>query len=219
MRLEVRLVALLMPFALMGPACDDAVDPIGVPSPAATLSELPSPSALPTPTPTVTNAAINCSAADLDSELGDQEGLPPAVADVRLEIARLAVACDYDGLETLALDGRDFFSFSFGADESPGRYWRRDDRRYETLATLVRLFELPYVTSDFQESPDEPTIVVYSWPSANGPNPTEEDWQQLIDAGLYTENEVEQMKDFGGYIGYRIGILEDGDWIYFIAGD
>ncbi|MFN2524778.1 MAG: hypothetical protein ABR505_00715 [Actinomycetota bacterium] len=155
----------------------------------------------------------------MSADLASQVGLPPAVAEMRLEIARLAAACDYEGLESLALEGRDFFSFSFGADESPAEYWRRDDRRFEVLATLVKVFELPYVTSDLQESPEEPKSVVYSWPSANGPNPTDEDWQLLIDAGLYNEREVRRMQQFGGYIGYRIGIVEDGDWIYFIAGD
>lgn len=36
---------------------------------------------------------------------------------------------------------------------------------------------------------------------------------------LYTEENFEGFARFGGYIGYRVGITEQGEWIFFVAGD
>jgi hypothetical protein len=34
-----------------------------------------------------------------------------------------------------------------------------------------------------------------------------------------TDAEIQGWREFGAYIGYRIGIREDGTWIYYLAGD
>jgi hypothetical protein len=36
---------------------------------------------------------------------------------------------------------------------------------------------------------------------------------------LFTEDELQSFADFGSYIGYRVGIWENGDWSFFVAGD
>ncbi len=36
---------------------------------------------------------------------------------------------------------------------------------------------------------------------------------------LYGDEEFEQFAGFGSYIGYRVGITDTGDWLYFVAGD
>jgi hypothetical protein len=37
---------------------------------------------------------------------------------------------------------------------------------------------------------------------------------------LYTDEEIQSMKEtFGGYLGWRVGIREDGTWLYFVSGD
>ena len=61
----------------------------------------------------------------------------------------------------------------------------------------------------------------YAWPSAYEETPTDEDWQAVVDAGLYTQAEVEQMQGptSTGYLGYRTAITPDGDWQFFVAGD
>ena len=42
----------------------------------------------------------------------------------------------------------------------------------------------------------------------------------LVYAGLYDAEEVDQMKTQGtGYLGYRTAITPDGDWQFFVAGD
>jgi len=38
-------------------------------------------------------------------------------------------------------------------------------------------------------------------------------------ATLYDDADFGDWELFGSYIGYRVGITEDGEWIYFVAGD
>jgi len=60
----------------------------------------------------------DCSAAGLSADLPDDPALPAAVADVRRQIAEAAVACDYDRLQELALEGGGGFTYSFGGETS-----------------------------------------------------------------------------------------------------
>ena len=47
----------------------------------------------------------------------------------------------------------------------------------------------------------------YAWPTAYNESPTEDDWQALVDAGLYDAKVIDQMKSQGtGYLGYRTAI-------------
>ena len=141
-----------------------------------------------------------------------QEGLPAPVAETRLAIAEAAVACDYKGLEELTLGGGDFiYSFGGSVPPTPGEaaeFWRDgEEREDQILATLVKLLELPYARRGGD----------YVWPSAFKDNPTEADWYAL--EAVYTRARIESFKEFGGYIGLRIGIGPKGDWKFFVDGD
>jgi hypothetical protein len=59
----------------------------------------------------------------------------------------------------------------------------------------------------------------YAWPTAYQESPSEADWQALVDAGLYSQEQVDSMKAGGSYLGYRTAITADGDWQFFVAGD
>jgi hypothetical protein len=41
----------------------------------------------------------------------------------------------------------------------------------------------------------------------------------LVVSGLYPQEQVDQMKAGGMYLGYRTAITPDGDWQFFVAGD
>jgi hypothetical protein len=64
---------------------------------------------------------------------------------------------------------------------------------------------------------DEP---LYVWPDA-----FLVDWDQTTEAQraalaeIYDSEALDGWESFGAFIGYRLGITESGDWIYFIAGD
>lgn len=165
--------------------------------------------------PPVTTAAPEpeCSTAGLRLTLPEQ-ALPAAVADVRTRIFDAAVACDYDTLEEIALEQGEGFTFSYGASTDASEYWRQAEQSGEEpqpMRTLATMLTLPYTRNESGS---------YAWPTAYSESPTDEAWQALVDAGLYSEELVEQMRTQGtGYLGYRTAITQDGDWQFFVAGD
>jgi hypothetical protein len=153
-----------------------------------------------------------CSASGLSAALETPDGLPDAVAQTRLAIAEAAVRCDYEALEAIALADGEFVR-SFADDETPdpgeaARAWGEAEGSGEPiLATLVELLRLPHATRGAD----------YVWPSAFADEPKDADWRAL--EAMYTQEEIEGFKDFGGYVGLRVGISPDGEWRYFVAGD
>jgi len=155
-----------------------------------------------------------CSAAELDPHAPEQAGLPPAVAEMRRAIVRAAVACDYDRLESLALQGGAAFTYSFGDDARPAEYWRENEAAGEDpIAMLVRTLALPWA----RETLDIEPFVYYVWPSAYLIESSDEDWAAL--GALYSPEEIDLFRDYGSFIGWRVGITETGDWRFFVAGD
>ncbi len=172
-----------------------------------------------TTTATVTEPAepeVECSTAGLRLTLPVQE-LPAAVADVRERVFAAAVACDYETLETIALERGEGFTFSYGGTESAADFWREREEAGDAepdpkpMRALTAILALPYTRNESGS---------YAWPSAYDESPSEADWQAIVDAGLYRQEQVEQMKAGGtGYLGYRTAITADGDWQFFVAGD
>ncbi|HXF37685.1 MAG TPA: hypothetical protein VNO17_10985, partial [Actinomycetota bacterium] len=147
--------------------------------------------------------------------LEPQAGLPDAVAEKRQAIFVAAAAGDLDALAGLA-DPR-MFTFSFGADDDPARYWRTLERAggEGPRDVIPALLNASYGTLDAEGG------TVYVWPSAaamrNPAGLTEEQRDELRALG-YSEREIRVVED-GGFFGWRLGITEDGRWIFFVAGD
>jgi hypothetical protein len=136
-------------------------------------------------------------------------GLPEAVEEKRDEIASAAQGLDYDRLEEL-LDPKTF-TYSFGEQGNPIGYWRRLEGKAETpiLGDI-----LPTVLS----MPHAKRGDIYVWPSAHA----KEQWTEADRRGLrklYTEKEIRRFERAGAYLGYRVGIRQDGTWLFFVAGD
>jgi hypothetical protein len=157
---------------------------------------------------------VKCSTAGLRLTLPEQE--PPAeVADVRKRVFDAAVACDYDTLEQIALEKGEGFTFSYGAGDSAAAYWRGVEEAGTEqplpMRTLAAILTLPYTRNESGS---------YAWPTAYNEAPKDADWQALVDAGLYTQEQIDSMKTGGtGYLGFRTAITPDGDWQFFVAGD
>ena len=169
-----------------------------------------------TETETVTQAPeVTCSTAGLRLTLPEQD-LPPAVADVRQRVFDAAIACDYDTLEQIALEQGEGFTFSYGSGTDASEHWRSVEEtgteRPLPMLALATILTIPHSRNETGS---------YAWPSAYEETPTDEDWQAVVDAGLYTQAEVEQMQGptSTGYLGYRTAITPDGDWQFFVAGD
>ena len=62
---------------------------------------------------------------------------------------------------------------------------------------------------------------IYVWPAAHSyetwEQVTEEDLDEL--ARIHSEGELDSFASAGGYLGWRTGIAENGEWMFFIAGD
>jgi hypothetical protein len=147
-----------------------------------------------------------------ETEPGSDAELPAAVAETRDAILAAARARDYDGLEAL-LDPATF-SYSFGEDGDPIGYWRNLEKEGH-VPVLGDI--LPIVLGTPFAKQDD----IYVWPSAaakEAPDWTEDDLESM--RALYTDEEIESMREtLGGYLGWRVGIREDGTWLYFVAGD
>jgi len=143
----------------------------------------------------------------------EQGGLPEPVAATRRAIATAAIACDFVALE--ALGGSDLnTSFGGGGFDNIPRW--EVEGTYPALELLVELFDTPYATQDFEDLPR-----YYVWPSAF----VYDSWEEIPPADLealrsiYTDEELDQIAGFGSYALWRIGITEDGQWRFFVAGD
>jgi hypothetical protein len=154
-----------------------------------------------------------CSAATL-RPLAESEGLPPAVAATRRAILEAAVSCDFDRLESLALEGTT--AFAYGSEDSlgPAAHWRALEAvGEEPIARLVRILDLPWARETYELEPR----VSYLWPSAFRDGATGFDLMAL--EGHYSGEEIARFIEQGSYTGARAGITEEGDWWFFIAGD
>lgn len=109
-------------------------------------------------------------------------------------------------------------TISFGEVDDPIRYWKRssgDGEGRQILAILSEILELPY--AHINKGKDQE---MYVWPYLAELSLDKLAPPQLVDLyRLVTPEEAEAMKEFGGYIHYRLGIGPDGTWHYFVAGD
>jgi hypothetical protein len=201
------LVLLVAALALAGCGTDDA-DEAAAPQPETVTQTV-------TETqPAATEPEVECSTAGLRLTLPEQD-LPPAVADVRKRVFDAAVACDYDSLEQIALEEGEGFTFSYGGGTDASEHWRSVEQSSEEpkpMRTLATILTMPYTRNESGS---------YAWPTAYSEAPTAEAWQALVDAGLYTQEQVDAMQGptSTGYLGYRTAITPDGDWQFFVAGD
>ena len=169
-----------------------------------------------TATGTGTEPEVECSTAALRLTLPEQE-LPEPVADVRQRVFDAAVACDYVSLEQIALEKGEGFTYSYGGDESASEFWREREEAGaaepgpKPMRALATILTMPFTRNETGS---------YAWPTVYQESPGDDDWQAVVAAGLYTQEEVDSMRTGGsGYLGYRTAITADGDWQFFVAGD
>jgi hypothetical protein len=186
---------------LTGPAQDVAET---VPAPSTTAAA-PTTTAAPT---TVPEPA--CSASGIEAPPA-QEGLPPAVAETRAAIAAASTSCDVTRLHELAGDLLTSFG---GGDFSSIQEW--EEAGEGKLSVLVQLLGTRYAVQEIEGEPD-----TYVWPAAfvydSWDEIPAEDLAELT--AIFGQEEMDLIAGFGSYAGWRVGITEDGDWRFFIAGD
>lgn len=161
---------------------------------------------------TTTVPAVSCSAGKATVP-GTFDGIPEEVRTTVLDIVDAAQQCDYDGLEAIAGDG---FTAAFGGGD-PSELWTMEEEQgYQPMYWLLSVLNLPHGEIETEQG------TLYVWPSAHAHQGS---WETMpagdLDAlrALYTDEELQGFADFGGYVGYRVGIRANGDWSFFVAGD
>lgn len=149
----------------------------------------------------------------------DAELLPEPVKRLRALIMEACLSGDIEQLRPLLGTGDDTPQLSFGDSEGdPVEFLRSisgDGEGQEILAILYEVLAAGYVHLD----PGEPTEL-YIWPYFFAvPLETLDPRQRVELFKLVTAGDYEDMKNFGAYIFYRVGISPEGKWVFFVAGD
>ena len=170
------------------------------------------PSPLPAPgADTTTPDGPECSASGAPVPEPD-EALPAAVAETRAAIIEAAVGCDLEALIDLAGPG---FTTDFGGGDSENlRTWEQDGEG--RLGALLSILDMSHAVVGDGNGGE-----THVWPAAYAYDSWDEIPPEAIEelSSLYTEAELEVISQVGVYGGWRTGIDESGDWMYFVAGD
>ena len=163
------------------------------------------------------SGATGSTGSGLTGATGPVAEVPTSVLATRDAIAVAAETRDFDGLETLI--DPDHFSYNFDDGSNPIPEWRKDSAVLDTLATIL---QMPFTTNR-EAYPDvaEGSQTVYIWPSLMGSDLTDlsAEERDMLDTLGITERGVQDMLDaFGGYVGPRTGIAQDGTWVFYTIG-
>ncbi len=148
----------------------------------------------------------------------DLSVLPEAVRATRAAILEAARSGDVEEVRAVMEMNELMPQVSFGGDTDPVRFWREtsgEKTGREYLAAMAEILEMPFVRLRVGTS-NEMTI----WPylaemDLNALTPAQEvDLYRLVSPA-----EAKTMREFGGYIWYRLGLGPDGTWHFFVAGD
>jgi hypothetical protein len=148
----------------------------------------------------------------------DPEKLPTPVKRLREQIIEAAASGDPEKLRAIFDANGEPPALSFTESEDPIDTLRAlsgDPEGREILAILIEVLEAGYVHVD-AGTPEE----MYIWPyfaryPVNALTPP-----QLVELfKLVFSGDYEDMKAYGAYFSYRVGIAPDGTWRFFLVGD
>lgn len=148
-----------------------------------------------------------------------EEGLPEPVRRMRRLIMEACLSGDIEQLRPLLGSGDLGTNLSFGGPSGdPVEFLRGlsgDDEGHEILAILYEVLDAGHAHVD-PGTPQE----LYVWPYFFALPLEGLDARQRVELfKIVTAGDYEDMKLFGAYIFYRVGITPDGRWQFFVAGD
>lgn len=156
-----------------------------------------------------------------DTDTTSPVGLPSAVELTAARIEEAVVAEDWDRLAELALAGDAPFTATFGEElttvEDLAAYWRGLATEEDLPRIVTELLALPdwseLEAADLSSGVD---ITLYVTPRfMHDPSP---EARTALEDALGAEWLELQIAD-GQYLGWRIGITADGDWLFLVQGD
>ncbi len=149
----------------------------------------------------------------------DLAALPFPTRRMRELLLEAAQEGQIEKLRQLIGVGDDATQLSFGGtDGDPIDFLKQesgDDNGHEILAILSEVLEAGYVHLD-KGTENE----LFVWPYFFAlPIDNLNDKQKVELFRIVTYGDFQDMKEFGGYIFYRVGISPSGRWEFFVAGD
>jgi hypothetical protein len=151
--------------------------------------------------------------------LYDVEVLPEPVRRMRTRIMEACLTGDIEQLRPLISGGEDGTQLSFASiTGDPIEFLKNlsgDDEGQEILAILYEVLAAGFVHVDEGTASE-----AYVWPYFFAVPLQELDKRQRVELfKIVTAGDYEDMKSFGAYIFYRVGISPEGRWVFFVAGD
>ena len=159
-------------------------------------------------------------APDVPAEfVNDFDKLPEPVKTMRAALVEAAASGDIEKLRPLLSTGEDETQVSVGdAPEDPIAALKSlsgDPDGREVLAILLDIISTGAAHVD-KGTPQE----AYVWPYFAEKNLETLSPPEIVELyRIVTAGDVADMKEFGGYNFYRLGISPDGKWKFFVAGD
>ncbi len=155
-------------------------------------------------------AGEDCSGQGNRVELAPAPDLPEAVAAQREFLIEAALRCDEQLLHT-ATEESDRFSAAFDTEvDLVGLLWELEAAGEEPFLRLAQVLATTPALSDDGET--------YVWPQVTTGRPehtTDAAWAELT----WIEDLEAARSQGDGYLGWRAGISEDGQWRFFVQGD
>lgn len=145
--------------------------------------------------------------------------LPEPVRRMRELLVEACRTGDVESLRPLLETGQDATTLSFGSVEGdPIDFLKSlagDEEGQEILAIMEEVLSAGYVHLDSGTSED-----LYVWPYFFSIPLEKLDKRQRVELfKIITSGEYEEMKAYGAYVFYRVGITPEGRWAFFVAGD
>jgi hypothetical protein len=137
---------------------------------------------------------------------------------MRERLMQAAHSADIESLRPLMEEQLEPPSVSFGNPGDPIEYLEQlsaDAEGREILAILLEVLESGFVHVGAGTA-DE----LYVWPYFAQYPPEALTPEQIVELfTLLTAADYEDMKSYGSYTFFRVGIAPDGRWLFFVAGD
>lgn len=151
--------------------------------------------------------------------VNDLNTLPEPVKKMRTALVEAAASGDIEKLRPLLSTGEDETQVSVGdAPDDPIAALKSlsgDKDGREVLAILLDIISTAAAHTD-KGTPQE----AYVWPYFAEKNLDSLSPPEMVELyRIVTAGDVTDMKEFGGYNFYRLGISADGKWKFFVAGD
>jgi hypothetical protein len=140
--------------------------------------------------------------------------LPAPTAATLQRLQAAAQANDYPALVLIAAES-DGFRFSFGDDSDFATFLAAAEARGEKPAgDLVRVLAAPHVRQELEGE------VLFIWPAVFAKEPatyTDEDRAEA--ATIIGPEQAAALSADNPYMGHRVAIDPQGNWVYFVKGD